>query len=164
MNRISTQAAKLWQLLTSSETANSYKTAVLLTWDILKETALLVWLVICLVLVAFEWIWKTAFNSGQNFRIWVNSLEGTGDRAASEASRALLTAGKNSLQSTITQAKVQLGIPVEVTPELEPVAAPKSPPAATPSAVASPSVAPKPPAPTPSPATEKSTASTDDDI
>jgi hypothetical protein len=164
MNRISTQAAKLWQLITSPDTANSYKTALLLTWDILKETALLIWLVICLVLVAFEWIWKTAFSSGQSFRSWVNSLEGTGDRAASEASRALLTASKNSLQSTLTQAKIQLGIPVEITPEPEPVAvAPK--PSPTASSVVSPSAAPKTPTPTPAPAPtiERSTANTNDE-
>jgi hypothetical protein len=146
MNRIRVQAAKFWQLLTAPDTLESYKKVGLLTWDILKEAGLLVWLVVCLVLVAFEWLWRTAFGAGQNFRDWINQLEGTGDRAASEAGRALLSASVNSLSYTITQAKTQLGIPLTAQPEPElattppppapasspaPAAVPKSPPTAT---------------------------------
>lgn len=146
MDRIRVQSAKLWQLLTAPDTFDSYKKVVLLTWDILKEAGILIWLVLCLVLVAFEWLWKTAFGTGQNFRNWVNQLEGTGDQAASEAGKALLSAGKNSLSYTITQAKTQLGLPVAVQsePEVAVTPAPPSPaaaPAAPPPAPKAPSVA-----------------------
>lgn len=150
MDRIRVQAAKFWQLLTAPDTLESYKKVGSLTWDILKEAGLLVWLVICLVLVAFEWLWKTAFGAGQNFRDWVNQLEGTGDRAASEAGRAFLSATKNTLGYTLTQAKTQLGIPLTVEPEpkLTPTSAASPKPVATataPSAPATPSAPKSPP-------------------
>lgn len=118
MEKLKMQAAKLWQLLTASETYGVYQTAIATTWTILKETGLLLWLVICLVLVFGEWFWKTAIGAGRSFRNWFNSLEGSSDQIASETGKVLLTAGKSSLSSTLALAKTQLGFAVEPEPAI----------------------------------------------
>ena len=55
MDRIQTQASELWDLLFAKETANTYQSALSLTGDILKESAQLVWLVICSFFVFGAW-------------------------------------------------------------------------------------------------------------
>jgi hypothetical protein len=114
MNKIQAQATNLWQRLSAPDTGATYQQAALLTWDILKETATLLWLVICLFLVAFEWFWKTSVQLGSDFRAWLSGIEQSSpDRVVSEAGRALLLAGKNSVGFTLSQAKEQLGIALE---------------------------------------------------
>ncbi len=138
MDRLKTQAAKLWQLLFAQETAATYQKTLTLTVQILKETGLLLWLTICLVLVLFEWFYKNATQAGQNVRTWINHQqeENTSpDHIASGFGKALLTAGQNSLTYTLTQAKEQLGLaiepqPIEPKPTPEP-AAPVIPPVLT---------------------------------
>lgn len=114
MDKIQAQAAHLWQRLSAPETGATYQQAALLTGDLLKETATLLWLLICLFLVAFEWFWKTSVQLGSNFRAWLSGIEQSSpDRVVSEAGRALLSAGKNSVGFTLSQAKEQLGLPAE---------------------------------------------------
>ena len=48
---IGDQARKLVDLLFNPETSTTYKNAALLTWEILKESARLVWLLFCVVLM-----------------------------------------------------------------------------------------------------------------
>ena len=130
MNRIQDQAAKLWQTLSATDTVTTYKQAGVVTWNIVRELALLVWLVFCLVLVAIDWFWKNSIQAGRNFRYWLTNLDQSSpDRIASEAGRALLTVGKDSLDTTISKARTQLGLPLKLEmPEREPVAvAPKRP-------------------------------------
>jgi hypothetical protein len=116
MDKIQAQASHLWQRLSAPETGATYQQAALLTWDLLKETASLLWLLICLFLVAFEWFWKTSVQLGSDFRAWLSGIEQSSpDRVVSEAGRALLSAGKNSVGFTLSQAKGQLGLPVEQT-------------------------------------------------
>ncbi|UIE38645.1 hypothetical protein [Leptodesmis sichuanensis] len=113
MDRIKTQWGKLWQIISQPKTYTTYKEAGQVTWAILQETGLLAWLGICLLLVMLEWFWKTAIGSGRNFRNWFNNLEGSSDQIASETGKALLSAGKNSLDFTINTAKSQLGLPID---------------------------------------------------
>jgi hypothetical protein len=130
MERIKAQADKLWQLISKADTLAAYKNVVTLTWEILKETALLVWLTICLILVVFEWFWKFSVGSGRSARDWFSSIEGSSDQLASETGKAFLAAGKNSLDFALVQAKTQLGFSIEeapkvaVKPEVTPKAAP----------------------------------------
>lgn len=114
MDRIKVQADKLWTLLVEPQTYAAYKNFVVTTWAILRETALLVWLVVCLSLVAFEWFWKNSLAAGRSSRAWFNNLEGSNEQMASETGKALLAAGKSSLNFTIATAKQQLGLPAEV--------------------------------------------------
>lgn len=110
MDRIKTQADKLWTLLLAPETYGVYKNFVTTTWTIVQEAALLVWLTLCLFLVGFDWFWQQSLMAGRNTRTWFNTLEGSNEQLASETGKALLSAGKNSLDFTITTAKQQLGL------------------------------------------------------
>ncbi|MCU0548634.1 MAG: hypothetical protein MUC48_04730 [Leptolyngbya sp. Prado105] len=127
MEKIQAQFAKLLKLLTASETYGTYQSALTMTWTILRETALLGWLVICLVLVVSDWFWKVSVGAGRTTREWFNQLEGSSEQIASETGKALLNAGKSSLGYTLNQARAQLGFemppePVKVEPvKVEPV-------------------------------------------
>ncbi|MDX2241421.1 MAG: hypothetical protein NW224_12115 [Leptolyngbyaceae cyanobacterium bins.302] len=113
MDRIKAQADKFWTLLLDPQTYAAYKNFVVTTWAILREAALLVWLVVCLSLVGFEWFWQNSLAAGHNSRAWFNRLEGSNEQIASETGKALLSAGKSSLNFTIATAKQQLGLPAE---------------------------------------------------
>ncbi|MGG6268101.1 hypothetical protein ACQ4M3_27510 [Leptolyngbya sp. AN03gr2] len=112
MNRIKEQAAKLWQLLIDPETFGAYRSVVMTTWSILRETGLLLWLVVCLVLVVGEWGSKTAIAIGQGMRDWIDRISSS-EQLAPETGKALLEAGKSTVSFTLNQAKSQLGISSE---------------------------------------------------
>lgn len=136
---ISVQANKVLKTLSDPATASAYQQAGAVTWTLIKETGILLWLVLCLALVAFDWFYNTAVSSGRNFRGWFDNLDQPDtNRIASEAGRALLSAGKNSLNYTIAKARVQVGLPekpstpdtatgsgVEPSPATAPPAAPR---------------------------------------
>ncbi len=113
MERIKAQANKLWTLVGDPQTTATYQGFVTTTWDILRETALLIWLGLCLFLVVFEWFWHNSLAAGRQSRTWLNSLDGSNEKIAAETGKALLSAGKSSLDFTITTAKQQLGLPTE---------------------------------------------------
>jgi hypothetical protein len=110
MDKVKTQANKLWQILSSTTTYGTYANTLALTGRILVEVGLLLWLVVCLTLVAGEWFWAFSVGSGRDFRTWFDNLQGSSDQIATETGKALLNASKNSLDSTIAAAKKQLGI------------------------------------------------------
>ncbi|HHP7244699.1 MAG TPA: hypothetical protein ACFE0H_08445 [Elainellaceae cyanobacterium] len=118
-SKIQNQSAKVWQILTNPKTAKTYKDAIVITWNILKETAVLLWLVVCLVLVATDWFWTNSILAGRRSRLWLSSLEGvdTSD-LTSEAGKKLLSASKASVLGTISQAREQLGLPQKKEPVL----------------------------------------------
>lgn len=120
-NQISSQATKVWQLVSDSNTVNSYKQALDVTWLILKETGILLWLVICLVLVAFDWFWANSIHLGRQTRNWWENLEHRDtNRLASEAGQTLVSLGKTGLAFTLAQAREQLGLPQKPEATMEP--------------------------------------------
>lgn len=112
-SKIQAQATKFWQAVVSAETVNAYTKALDVTWTILKEAAILLWLVVCLVLVAFDWSYDTATSAGRNTRNWWDGISQKGDSSeiATETGKQLVEASKASLFSTISQARSQLGLP-----------------------------------------------------
>ncbi|NEQ32203.1 MAG: hypothetical protein F6K04_14580 [Leptolyngbya sp. SIO4C5] len=137
MDRIRAQATKLWELIFAAETAATYQKALALTWDILKQTALLLWLLVCLVFVLLAWLGEYAKKLGKDFRNWYEHL---GEKPAeteeakpffSSAGQSLLEASSNSAAFLLSQASEQLGIEYKP-PKSEPVTTP--PPAAGPPA------------------------------
>jgi hypothetical protein len=117
MDKIKTQANQLWQLISNPATGATYKQAVGLTWSILKETGLLLWLVVCLVLVLGDWFWKYSYQAGQNTRIWFDELQTkssseteNGGNFWSETGKSLLAAGQNTFDAALNTARGQLGI------------------------------------------------------
>lgn len=146
MNRIQTQAQKLWQMLSAPETGKTYQQAWTATVQILKETGLLLWLVVCLFLVFFDWFWKFSIKSGSDLREWFNTLERPSpERIVSESGRTLLTVGQDSLNKVLTQARAQLGLPqpaIAPAASARPAAPPPEVPPAAPTPAAPPAVPP----------------------
>ncbi|OLP17288.1 hypothetical protein BST81_15840 [Leptolyngbya sp. 'hensonii'] len=145
-NRIQPQIAKVWQSLTDPSVLDTYRQTVAVTWKLLKELVLLVWLLLCLVLVLGDWFWANSILAGRNFRDWLNSRkEVDSQELASNAGKALLNAGVSSVFSIMATARNQVGLEGEpqvatLLQESE-AEAPTAPPAKP----ASPSVATKPP-------------------
>ncbi len=118
MDRLKTQASKLWQLISNPSTAATYQQTLGTTWAILKETGLLLWLVVCLVLVLGDWFWQASYATGQKTRSWVDAMQtSTPDSAEAgssdllgKTSKSLLSVGQTSLAATLAAAKGQLGI------------------------------------------------------
>lgn len=134
---VSAQASKLWQLLTAPSTASAYQQAFGVTKTILQETAQLLWLLFCLILVAGDWFWRKSIAAGQYTRSWVNDLLEPKDRAATPTQTAsqvwenFLASSKTLSTSLLTTAKQQLDLPTET---------PSTP--ATPTQSATPAIAP----------------------
>lgn len=127
---VSAQANKLWQLLTAPSTATAYQQAFQVTKTILSETLQLLWLLLCLVLVAGEWFWQKSIATGKATRNWVNDL--TEPKTSMESGQTLgqmwesfAASSRTNATALLAKAKQQLDLPVE-----EP--APPSVPAATP--------------------------------
>lgn len=115
---VTVQASKVWQLLTASSTANSYKQAIEVTGTILKETTYLFWLVFCLVLVAGEWLWHRSISTGRSTRAWIEDMGKTAPaqssdpgQTASQMWQNLLTSTQSASQSLLAKAKQQLDLP-----------------------------------------------------
>jgi DNA-directed RNA polymerase specialized sigma24 family protein len=118
-NQISAQANKLWQTISAQETIATYRQALSLTGAIVRETAILVWLVLCLALVAIDWFWTSSISAGRQFRTWVDGFDKTDTQQfASEAGKALVSASKSSLLFTVSRAREQLGLPEKQEPTL----------------------------------------------
>ncbi|PZV14955.1 MAG: hypothetical protein DCF22_07895 [Leptolyngbya sp.] len=143
MDRIKTQANRLWQLISNPSTAATYQQTLGTTWAILKETGLLLWLVVCLVFVLGDWFWQASYATGQKTRIWIDNLQASTQEATTETSgsdllnktgQSLLSVGQTSFAAALAAAKGQLGI--EATPAAKPIGLiPPSPEAAAPAPI-----------------------------
>lgn len=110
--KIRSQAAKFWTVLSGSETLATYTKAAHLTGQIFKEAALLIWLVLCLVLVGLDLGTEKAIAAGRATRTWLSSIEKTeSTQIAADTKQKLLAAGKASVNTAIAQARQQLGLP-----------------------------------------------------
>lgn len=145
MDRIKEQSNRVSQLVFAPETGDTYKKTLTLTWNILRETGLLVWLVICLVFVGTDWFWNKSIKLGRDARVWYSTLgekPATSEQSLAEKSQSLLEVGKSGTAYLLAQARQQLGLP-QTEPEV--TTAPT-----VPKVVSS-------PAPTPRPVVETST-------
>ncbi|MGB3614657.1 MAG: hypothetical protein WBA10_12760 [Elainellaceae cyanobacterium] len=110
--RIRLQAQQFWQALAGSKTRQSYRSALTTTWTIIREGSLLLWLLICLVLVAFDWGTATAIAAGRASRDAVSRLDNIqSDTIVADTKQTLLSVGKTSVAATLAQARGQLGLP-----------------------------------------------------
>ncbi|MBD2260058.1 hypothetical protein [Pseudanabaena sp. FACHB-2040] len=133
MDRIKDQANKVGQLLLAPDTGAAYTKTLTLTWIILRETGVLVWLVICLFFVGADWFWNNSIQLGGKARIWYNGLsqkaEGTATQPLGTTGQSLLEAVKSGAMYLLAQARQQLGlkeeVPVASAPSPTPPLAPK---------------------------------------
>ncbi|MEB3210424.1 MAG: hypothetical protein VKL39_03690 [Leptolyngbyaceae bacterium] len=117
--KIRLQASRFWSALASADTLNAYKNAIDVTIAIFKEGLLLIWLLVCLVLVFFDWGAAKSTAAGQQARNWVEDLKNADSTSlATNAKQTLLLAGKSSVFNTISKARQEIGLPEkEDTPE-----------------------------------------------
>ncbi|MCM1983939.1 hypothetical protein [Lyngbya confervoides] len=124
--------AKVWvQTLSSQQTLSAYQAvlesllatlralweALKVTWDILKETGKLLWLVLCLGLVAFDWIWDGGSQLVSKTKaITKQASNPSSEHYFADASKALLEASKSSAVKAVAQAREQLGLPQQDRP------------------------------------------------
>jgi hypothetical protein len=127
--KIRSQASRFWTALAGAATLEAYKNAINVTFTILKEGVILIWLLLCLVLVFFDWGATQSKAAGQKARTWFENLKHSDSSAfTTNAKQTLLLAGKSSVTNTIAKARETLGLP-----EKETASAP-TPSASTPSA------------------------------
>jgi hypothetical protein len=138
-----------WKTVSDQESLGTYQKTIQTTWNILRETGRLLWLILCLGLVFVTWIWTTSKTSSQQLKTWYESIpEPKSENVMTEASQFLASASRTTATKVMTQAREQLGLPAPtVTPVVKTVAA-AAPPVAKPAAV---------PVPTPAAAAPDST-------
>ena len=113
MDRVKSQAAVVSQLLFDPKTAGAYKEALTLTGKIIKEVALLLWLLICSVLVFGAWFAETAIGAGRSARGWWQSQQTEtidGNQAAAATGQAFLDVSQSGASFLLDKAREQLGL------------------------------------------------------
>jgi type IV secretory pathway TrbL component len=113
MDRVKSQAAVVSQLLFDPKTAGMYKDVLALTGKIIKEVALLAWLLICSVLVFGAWFSDTAVGAGRNARAWWQAQQAEsvdGSQAATATGQAFLDVSQNGASFLLDKAREQLGL------------------------------------------------------
>jgi len=122
VDKIKTQAGKVGDIIFDAETGATYKKTVTLTWAILRETGVLLWLVVCLLFVGAEWFWQKSITLGQSTRGWYEGLNEPRDEAPkspTEMGQSALSALGTGTATLLYQAKKQLGIEAQ-TPAAQP--------------------------------------------
>lgn len=117
MHKFQAQIIKVGDLLFSPETGETYKKALLLTWNIIQESVKLVWLTFCLLFVIFAWIW-TIFNRGADrVQTWYNNIdEPKPNNLLNATGKTLLIAGSTGAAFAVAKAKSELGIEEDIEP------------------------------------------------
>lgn len=133
MTRLQEQFKTLMALLGSDDVLPTYRKALEVTFAIVKEALILLWLVLCLVVVLGEWLWNGTIALGRQGRALVErAKDTTSDRVAADTGKVLAEAGANGIGFALDRAKEQLGMPVPHRPtpapqlELAPKAAAES--------------------------------------
>jgi|LakMenE18May11ns_1017448.scaffolds.fasta_scaffold9913166_2 hypothetical protein len=129
MDKIKQQANIVRQLLFAGDTAQIYQQTLTRTWDILRETSQLVWLVICLTFVGGEWFYRRSVQLGRDTRTWYNDLSrqtpSPGEGQSMETTgQALLDTVQSGASYLLSQARKQLGLQEPPAPPASPAAPP----------------------------------------
>ncbi|HEY9828137.1 MAG TPA: hypothetical protein V6D19_22090 [Stenomitos sp.] len=130
--QLQSQATQWWQTVASQKTIKTYQDTAQITWSILQETLKLAWLILCLGLVLFGWLWQGSTSSGQRLKTWIDSLEEPkANTIWLDTKNFLLEKAQVASLSVLNQARTQLGLatvapatPAAVITASQPVAAP----------------------------------------
>ena len=109
------QAKELWQTLSAPETVKSYKGTVALTWQIVQRLGKTLWLGLCFILVALDWIGTTGIGAGRSLRAWAVGLQANlqevkTEEIAAQTGQRVLESGKTGVTNAIANARQQLGL------------------------------------------------------
>ena len=111
MNKLQEQLRK-WHAATLTEASwLIYQRTFELSVSIAKESAILLWLLVCYVFVAAVEIWSGLFQSAKNIRGWHTQVSQKGDsNLLLEAGKAICKASKKGVASALQAARAQLGM------------------------------------------------------
>lgn len=117
-NQITVQLGKLRRMIFTRGTAATLGESFQLLIAVLKEVLVLVWLAVCFVLVAFEWVGHRAITAGRSTRIWFSTLEDgnpqqTVSEIAADTGKSLVARSQKTIAQVMVQAKKQLGLPID---------------------------------------------------
>ncbi len=116
-NPIKDKATDWWKLISSKETADSYKNFFKLTWTILKETALMIWLLLCFVLVSIGWVWNNSSKVSESVSELRSKVDQKPDgNVMAEAAVRFWEASQTGASNALATARKQLNLP-EQTPK-----------------------------------------------
>lgn len=105
------QAAKLWNLLSAQETAKTYKQTFYTTQTLIRETAVFIWLLLCLVLVGLDWLISAVTVTSQLIQRWVSNLKYLdSEQRKLEIGNTLITVTTTVVSFTVARAKEQLSL------------------------------------------------------
>ena len=139
-SQLTDQIKVWWKTVSDKDALGTYQKTLQATWNILRETGRLIWLVLCLGLVLVTWIWTSSKTSTQRLQAWYESIpEPKTEHAWTEASQLLVSAGRATATNIMAQAREQLGLPApQPAPVIKTVAAAPAPQPATPAPAAPP--------------------------
>ena len=122
-NKIQPQLQKLWNVVSKEETRQTYLDTISVTAEIVKETAILGWYFVLLVLVGSDTLVMFGRKTVHNVRQLVSGLDNSKSMndIASDTGKALATAGQGAVSSMLSQARTQLGLPERTELELPPL-------------------------------------------
>jgi hypothetical protein len=114
-NPISSQVEKLRQVVLQRDTIESFQQSIGLLFTVLRETALLLWLVLCFSIVALTWLGEKAITSGRSLKIGLTELQENSrgqdpGELLSNTSRSVLLTSRSAASYLVTQAKQQVGL------------------------------------------------------
>jgi hypothetical protein len=117
-NQLLDQVTLWWKTVSDQEAFSNYQKTIQITWNILRETAKLLWLFLCLGLILVVWIGTFSKQSGQQVKAWYEGIaEPKAENVWSEASQFLTATSKTTAMQAFNQAREQLGLtPMEVRP------------------------------------------------
>lgn len=148
--QLQSQATQWWQTVASQKTIKTYQDTAQITWSILQETLKLAWLILCLGLVLFGWLWQESTSSGQRLKTWIDGLEEPKANAIwLDTKNFVLEKVQVASLSVLNQARTQLGL-ATVAP-------------ASPAAIAASQPVTPPPAPAPAPVSKAASTSAETD-
>jgi hypothetical protein len=111
MDKLKQKFSTVIALLFSSETRQTYGRAIALTWDILRETTLFLWLLFCSVFLVFFWGANYVQQANKNIKTWYAELdESQRQNVVGTAFASLQNSVGFSLGSSVELAKAQLDI------------------------------------------------------
>ena len=145
-NKVQPQLQKLWNVVSSQHTRETYAATIGVTTEIVKETAVLLWYVVLLAVVGADGLVSFGRKSVHNVRLMLSGLDNSKDvkEIAAESGKVLATAGQETISSLLSQARTQLGLPEKTELELPPIPAKQAEPEPVPVSVPEPATSPTP--------------------
>ncbi|AFY57583.1 hypothetical protein Riv7116_5187 [Rivularia sp. PCC 7116] len=110
MKLIQYQANVLWDNLSSPNTAKIYQQALVKTWNLLKETAILLLMLLLLVVVFVLWVWHIGFTIGWKFRQWMESPNKEPEKLVENTIKSLVNSFAQVFNWVKNFAKKRLGL------------------------------------------------------